>query len=304
MFVSDSASIEKLQSQIFALNSNGIEYEAGAHSDRVYDCELIVISPGVPSNAPVVLEAQKRNIEIVSELEVGSWFCRAPIVAITGSNGKTTTTMLTGRILGDAKKKHVVAGNIGTAFSSVVLELAETDIAVLEVSSFQLDHIETFRPKISMLLNITPDHMDRYDHSMEKYAASKAHIFKNQQASDIFIYNVDDDWTNNIASHVQCRTIGFSTQQRLIEGASVVNNKLVTSLDGKESKIIDIDQIFIKGKHNLYNSMAATLAGQLLGVDSASIQSSLRHLKVLSIVLNLFASSTTSASTMIQKPQM
>jgi len=114
---------------------------------------------------------------------------------------------------------------------------------------------------------------------MEKYAASKAHIFKNQQASDIFIYNVDDNWTNNLASHVQCRTIGFSTQQRLIEGASVVNNKLVTSLDGKESKIIDIDKIFIKGKHNLYNSMAATLAGQLLGVDTASIQSSLQTFK-------------------------
>jgi len=117
-------------------------------------------------------------------------------VAITGSNGKTTTTTLTGRILSDAKKKHVVAGNIGTAFSSVVMELAETDIAVLEVSSFQLDHIDKFRPKISVLLNITPDHMDRYDHSMERYAASKARVFKNQRADDVLIYNIDDEWTN------------------------------------------------------------------------------------------------------------
>ena len=137
----------------------------------------------------IVLEAQKRKIKIVSELEVASWFCRAPIVAVTGSNGKTTTTTLTGKMLSDAAKKHVVAGNIGTAFSSVVMELAETDVAVLEVSSFQLDFIDDFRPKISVLLNITPDHLDRYDHSMEKYAASKARVFENQLADDVIIYN-------------------------------------------------------------------------------------------------------------------
>ena len=210
VFVSDLAVADKLQSFILNLQSEKIEYEVGKHSNRVYECELMVISPGVPSNAPVVLEAQKRNIKVVSELEIGSWFCRAPIVAITGSNGKTTTTTLTGRILNDATKKHVVAGNIGTAFSSIVLELAETDIAVLEVSSFQLDHIDKFRPKISVLLNITPDHMDRYDHSMEKYSASKARVFKNQQTDDILIYNTDDEWTNKIIHQAQCRKIGLS----------------------------------------------------------------------------------------------
>ena len=160
VFVSDSASIEKLcsentypqnlQSPISDLQSSNIEFETGKHSNRAFECELMIISPGVPSNAPVVLEAQKRNIKVVSELEIGSWFCQAPIVAITGSNGKTTTTTLIGRILDDAKKKYVVAGNIGTAFSSVILGLADTYVAVLEVSSFQLDHIEAFRPKISV----------------------------------------------------------------------------------------------------------------------------------------------------------
>jgi UDP-N-acetylmuramoylalanine--D-glutamate ligase len=276
VFVSDSAAAEKLQSSVLKLQAEKIEYEIGKHSDRVCECELMVISPSVPSNAPVVLEAQKRKIKVVSEFEVGSWFCRAPIVAITGSNGKTTTTTLTGRILSDAAKKHVVAGNIGTAFSSVVLELAETDVAVLEVSSFQLDHIDTFRPKISVLLNITPDHMDRYDHSMEKYAASKARVFKNQQADDVLIYNIDDEWTNKIVFQAQCRKIGFSIQEKLTEGAFVEDGKLVSFIDGTRTEIIDINEIFIKGMHNLYNSMAAVLAGQLLGVDATLIQSTLK----------------------------
>ncbi|MGD0035809.1 MAG: UDP-N-acetylmuramoyl-L-alanine--D-glutamate ligase [Bacteroidota bacterium] len=276
VFVSDSAIADKLQASISNLQSEKIEYEIGKHSNRVYECELMVISPGVPSNAPVVLEALKRNIKVVSELEVGSWFCRAPIVAITGSNGKTTTATLTGRILSDATKKHVVAGNIGTAFSSVVLELAETDIAVLEVSSFQLDHIDKFRPKISVLLNITPDHMDRYDHSMEMYSASKARVFKNQRAGDVLIYNIDDEWTNKIIYQAQCRKIGLSVQKKLTEGAFIEDGKLITSIDGTRTEIIDINQIFIKGIHNLYNSMAAILVGQLLGVDTTLIQSTLR----------------------------
>jgi len=276
VFVSDSADADKLQSSIPNLQSEKIDYEIGKHTDRVYECELMVLSPGVPSNAPVVLEAQKRKIKVVSEIEVGSWFCRAPIVAITGSNGKTTTTTLTGRILSDAAKKHAVAGNIGTAFSSVVLELAETDVAVLEVSSFQLDHIDKFKPKISVLLNITPDHMDRYDHSMEKYAASKARVFKNQRADDIIIYNVDDAWTNKLVAQAQCRKLGFSVIQKPAKGAFVENGKLITSFSGTRTEVIDIDKIFIKGTHNLYNSMAAVLVCQLLGVDAASIQSTLK----------------------------
>jgi UDP-N-acetylmuramoylalanine--D-glutamate ligase len=276
VYVSDSAAADKLQASLPTLQAEKINYEVGGHSDRVYECELMVISPGVPSNAPLVLEAQKRKIKVVSEIEVGSWFCRAPIVAITGSNGKTTTTTLTGRILSNAAKKHVVAGNIGTAFSSVVLELVETDVAVLEVSSFQLDHCEEFSPKISVLLNITPDHLDRYDHSMEKYAASKARIFQNQQADDVLIYNQDDEWTNKIVMQAQCRTIGFSREQKLSEGAFVEEGKLVTSLHGTRSEVIDINQIFIKGMHNLYNSMAAVLVGQLLGVDVTLMQSTLK----------------------------
>lgn len=279
VFVSDRDSAEKLKSQIPYLTSSGIAFELGGHTERVYDCSLMVLSPGVPSNTPVVLEAQKRGIKVVSEVEVASWFCRSPIVAITGSNGKTTTTTLIGRMLGDAKKKHAVAGNIGTAFSAVVLELAETDIAVLEISSFQLDHCETFRPKISVILNITQNHMDRYNNSMEQYASSKARIVMNQTNDDVLIYDADDVWTQNIIGKARCRTIPFSIKKQLTEGAYLENEMLVTMLDGKRTEIISTDQISIAGPHNLYNAMASTLTAQLMGVGSASLRATLKNFK-------------------------
>ena len=239
----------------------------------------MVLSPGVPSNARVVLEAHTRGIEVVSELEVASWFCSAPIVAVTGSNGKTTTTTLIGRILGDAKKKHVVAGNIGTAFSSVVLGLAETDIAVLEVSSFQLDTCKTFRPKVSVILNITADHLDRYENSMEKYANSKARIFMNQRSDDVLLYNDDDPWSRKIVSSARCRTLPFSIQQTVPEGVFVERGRVVSVLEHRRSEIIDVEGISIPGKHNMYNAMAAALTGEILGVRTPSIRATLKNFK-------------------------
>jgi UDP-N-acetylmuramoylalanine--D-glutamate ligase len=279
VFVSDKSGAEKLQAEVRLLSELGIEHEFGGHSDRVYTCSLMVISPGVPTNAPVVVEARKRNIDVVSEVEVASWFCRAPIVAITGSNGKTTTTTLIGRILGDAKKKHAVAGNIGTAFSSVVLELDQSATAVLEISSFQLDHCETFRPRISAILNITQNHMDRYDHSMEKYAEAKARIFMNQSGDDVLIYDADDEWTSRIVKKARCRTIPFSIRQSLPEGAFQEGGTMITVLSGKRNEIIGVDEISIKGPHNVYNAMAATLVGQLTGVGPASIRATLKNFK-------------------------
>lgn len=279
VFVSDKDSEGNLKLQISTLQSAGIAFEVGGHSERVYDCSLMVISPGVPSSAPVVIEGQKREIDVVSELELASWFCRASIVAVTGSNGKTTTTVLIGRMLGDAKKKHVVAGNIGTAFSSVVLALDEASIAVLEVSSFQLDFCTTFRPRVSIILNITPDHMDRYNNSMEKYSASKARIFLNQSDDDVLIYNVDDEWSQLKSQSAQCKKLPFSVKQYLTEGAFVQDDRLMTRINGKQREIIATDQISIPGVHNLYNAMAASLASQIMGVNVASIRATLRNFK-------------------------
>ncbi len=276
VFVSDHQPKEKLVESINVLESSAIHFEAGGHTERIFDSEIMVLSPGVPSNAKIVLEAESKGIRIISELELASWFSSAPIVAITGSNGKTTTTTLIGKILEDAGKKHVVAGNIGNAFSSVVSELSKESTAVLEVSSFQLDHIEMFHPYISMILNITEDHMDRYEHSIERYATSKARIFKNQTGADILIYNSDDAWTCKMVSQAKCRRIPFSLKESFDDGAFVQDKNLVTRLDGIQHEIIPVNEISIKGEHNLMNAMAATLAAQLLGVEVSCIKATLQ----------------------------
>ena len=211
VFLSDIAAPEKMQSAAVALDAIGVEYEFGVNSRRVLDADTVVVSPGIPSDAPLVREALAKGIGIVSELEVASWFCPAPVVAITGTNGKTTTTVLTGRMFSDARMASVVAGNIGTAFSEVVDGLNGDAVAVLEVSSFQLDYIRSFRPKVAAILNITPDHLDRYQHTFENYIASKERVFRNQGAGDVLIYNADDDVTSTavkkgIASPVHLRT--------------------------------------------------------------------------------------------------
>ncbi len=278
-FVSDTQTAAKLEKSIAVLEKERIPFETGNHTGKVFECSLMVLSPGVPSDTPVVLEAKKRGINVFSELEVASWFCRAPIVAITGSNGKTTTTTLTGRIFSDAKKKHVVAGNIGEAFSNFVLDVAETDVVVLEVSSFQLDAIGSFRPKVSVILNITRNHMDRYENSMELYAASKARIFMNQKADDVLIYNADDELSELKVKSAKCKVLSFSTTKDVTNGASLKAGVLTTVIDGKRSDIIDASQVSIKGEHNLQNAMAATLAAQVMGVSPAYIRSTLKNFK-------------------------
>ena len=282
VFVSDQQSAAKLQTQISNMQSAAIDYEAGGHTARVYDADLIVTSPGVPTNSVVLQEGLRRGITVHSELEVASWFCRAPILAVTGSNGKTTTTTLLGRMFADANRKHVVAGNIGTPFSSVVSGLDENSVAVVEVSSFQLDHIESFHPKVSILLNITPDHLDRYNHSFEEYTASKCRVFMNQTNDDYLIYNIDDEVTREqIFSHgqVKARLLPFGCRQESAESAFVANNYLVTNLGGNNGDIVLTDDISIKGIHNLYNAMAATLAAQLMRINVPSIRATLRNFK-------------------------
>lgn len=282
VFVTDIAPAEKLALQLAELSLMGIEFEAGGHSDHVYDCDLLVISPGVPSTIPVVKEARRRGIDIVSEIEAASWYCPAPIIAVTGTNGKTTTTTLIGRMLHDAKKKHAVAGNIGMAFSSVVSELDASSVAVLEVSSFQLDDIRSFHPNVSIILNITPDHLDRYENSFEKYIASKCRIFEHQTMSDVLIYNYDDEATRKqvqLLAGAHVHTLPFGVQQQFAEGAFTENGTLVTIVNGQRTEIIAADRISIKGAHNLYNSMAATLAAQSFGIRTASIRATLKNFK-------------------------
>lgn len=271
-----------MQKAIAELTRLDIAYEFGENTEKVLNAEAIIVSPGVPNDASIVRQARSKGLKVVAEIEVASWFCKGPIVAITGTNGKTTTTALTGRMLEDAKNPTLVAGNIGLAFSEVVAQTNEQTIAVLEVSSFQLDNIETFHPRVAAILNITPDHLDRYENSMEKYIASKCRIFENQRSGDSIIYNSDDDI---VRTHVERRVspevqkLPFSTKRNLSEGAFVANGVLRTRIGGTESDIIATEDISIKGVHNLMNAMAAALAAKTMNVSTASIRSTLNNFK-------------------------
>lgn len=198
VFVTDNKEI----SQNFKnrLTSEGIEFEESGHSAKAREGEFLVISPGVPTRAPLVQEYLEDGKSVFSEMEVASWFNRSPMVAVTGSNGKTTVASWMAHTWKTAGRPHILAGNIGYAFSDQVEESTKEKEAILEVSSFQLDHIDSFQPHISLLLNITPDHLDRYENSLEKYAAAKFRITENQDENDWFIYNHDDPM---IKSHVE-----------------------------------------------------------------------------------------------------
>ena len=190
VFVTDNKEIPQNFKQRLA--SEGIKYEESGHTDEAVDGDFLVLSPGVPTRAPLIQTYLEKGKNVYSEIEVASWFSKSPMVAVTGSNGKTTVTSWLAHTWKSAERPHVLAGNIGYAFSDRVEETAAGKEAILEVSSFQLDHIESFHPHISLLLNITPDHLDRYDNSLEKYAAAKFRITENQGQGDWFIYNFDD----------------------------------------------------------------------------------------------------------------
>jgi len=282
VFVSDIGTSDTIKTNIKQLQSLGIDGEFGIHSDRVYNADLFVLSPGVPTKSPVIEGAQKRNLKIISEIEVASWFCPAPIIAITGTNGKTTTTTLTYRMFEDANRKVAIGGNIDPAFSTIIPKLDSSSIAVLEISSFQLDFIETFHPKISVILNITPDHLDRYDGSFELYAKAKCRIFKNQGVGDYLIYCDDDVTTREIVSKYTKKNITllpFTINHRNDIGAFIRDKKLITQVEGKEMEVIDLEQVGIKGMHNLYNAMAAVLCAQIQGIDISSIRTTLKNFK-------------------------
>jgi UDP-N-acetylmuramoylalanine--D-glutamate ligase len=282
VFVSDKGVGATMKQTAAELDLAGIRCEFGANTEQVLDADVVVLSPGVPTDMPLVKQSLAKGLRVVSEVEVASWFCRAPIVAITGTNGKTTTTALAGRMFEDAKYPCIVAGNIGMAFSQVVEQIGGDGAAVLEISSFQLDHIQTFRPRVAVWLNITPDHLDRYDHSYEKYIASKCRIFENQKNGDVLVYNADDETER---SHIETlappsvKKLAISVRSQVSEGAYVKAGHMKIRLDGVESDVIATDQITIRGMHNLYNAMAATLAARAMGISTASIRSTLKNFK-------------------------
>jgi UDP-N-acetylmuramoylalanine--D-glutamate ligase len=268
--VTDKKPLDQLTAVTASLGS-GIAVEAGGHPERIFlEADLIVLSPGVPKIAPV-LQARRRGVKVISELELAWLLSDAPYVGITGTNGKSTVTTLVGLMLAKAKKNVLVAGNIGNALTEEVSHLTGQDWIVAELSSFQLEDIETFRPRISTILNVTQDHLDRY-HGLEEYGEAKARIFMNQQQEDFLVLNFDDPIVKSYTRRTAATVIPFSRQLRFNPGACVLDGHLM--FNGR--RVIAVDEIKISGVHNLENALAATALSILAGADVQSVAAVLR----------------------------
>jgi UDP-N-acetylmuramoylalanine--D-glutamate ligase len=273
VFVSDLASKDKKEPEMQILEEAKIDFEFGQHSSIVFDADFVVLSPGIPSYSPVVKNLISKKIQVYSELEIASWFCVSPIIAITGSNGKTTTTTLVGEMLRTEKPQSIVAGNIGTAFSEFVLASEESNWATVEVSSFQLETIDTFHPKIVIILNLAPNHLDWYD-NYEDYIDAKLLILKNLQKNDYLIYNADDELLCEKVKDCPAKKRSFSLHDKT---ASIFldRNKIVV----KNKNLIETKQIRLNGNHNYQNAMAAILAVEIAGIRDENIISVLEEFK-------------------------
>ncbi|UCD93758.1 MAG: UDP-N-acetylmuramoyl-L-alanine--D-glutamate ligase, partial [Candidatus Zixiibacteriota bacterium] len=258
------------------LKMYNIDFETGGHTDRLLKSDFVILSPGVPRTLEIIRKLSEAGIPIFSEIEVASWFCRGRIIAVTGSNGKTTTTTLVGAILDKAGIENVVCGNIGVPFSDKVLGISERGYVVLEVSSFQLELIEDFEPHMAMILNITPDHLDRYD-DFEGYKQAKYRITENQKSSDFLILNADDSVIDKNSIETGAQKVYFSTSRLMPTGVFKRGKSLVGIVREKEIPLIDTEQIRIPGLHNLQNAAAASLAALHLEIDPKQVGEALRE---------------------------
>lgn len=274
VFVTDAGTIRPNYRE--ALQKAGIAFEEGGHTmARVLGADEIVKSPGVPDTAALIVAAHETRIPVISEVEFAYRYCKGNIVAITGSNGKTTTTLLTHHIMRKAGLDVAVGGNVGNSFAALV---ADGDHAhyVLELSSFQLDGIQAFRPHIAVLLNITPDHLDRYAYRMENYAASKFRIGMNQGPGDHFIHCADDATVNaGLAQHaIAARKWPFSIEHTVDQGAFLHHDSIHISTD-RNTFNMSIIELALKGKHNVYNSMAAGITARVMDISNEVLRDSL-----------------------------
>ncbi len=259
-----------------ALQQNAIPYESGSHDmTKVLAANVVIKSPGIPDNAAIIKEIVAAGIEVISEIEFASRYSASKLITITGSNGKTTVTSLIGHLTQQAGLDATVGGNIGESFAGQEAH-APAAYRVLEVSSFQLDGIHSFKPHIAVLLNITPDHLDRYDYTFENYVASKMRITMNQDASDYFIFNADDPVILKAIEErdIKAQRIPFSMTQTLQKGAYTKDNNIFIHTD-LTPFIMPIQELSIKGQHNTANAMAAATTAKLLGIRKETIRQSL-----------------------------
>ncbi len=253
----------------------GIEFEEGQHTEeKILSADWIIKSPGIPKKAEIIFKINQKGIRLSSEIEFASEFTDAKIIAITGSNGKTTTTSLIYHILKNDDLKVGLGGNIGKSFAKQVAD-ENFDYYVLEVSSFQLDDIQNFRPHISLLLNLSQDHLDQYNYNYEEYALAKFRITENQENDNFFIYNKDDEMSLSLLGklEIKAKMIPFSTKEKLKEGGFIDDDKIMVKLADEFS--MKVEELSLVGNHNIANSLAASIAGKILQINNESIRNSL-----------------------------
>jgi UDP-N-acetylmuramoylalanine--D-glutamate ligase len=271
----DSRTEDEIGEAIAKLKDAGVTLELGCHRENTFlDQDLIIPSPGVPADEAHLQAARAKGITIWSEIELAYRFMKGRLIGITGSNGKTTTASLVEHILKTAGMQTILAGNIGTPLIGCVDTMKDDTCTVVELSSFQLELIDTFRPNIGVFLNLTPDHLDRH-HTLEAYGAAKARLFENQTGEDAAILNADDAATTPYAPSLP-RVYWFSRKQRVAQGAYVRGEAIVFRQDGAEETLLKLEDIPLAGAHNVENVLAAAAAARLAGAPTAAIAKGVR----------------------------
>lgn len=264
-----------------ALQEMNVYFEEQQHTDAlILNATEVIKSPGIPSTAPIIKSLNKSGIPVISEIEFAKRYTKAKTVCITGSNGKSTTSLLTYYILKNAGLNVGLAGNIGQSFAAQVAT-AEFDWYVLEISSFMLDDMFEFKADIAVLLNITPDHLDRYDYKLENYAASKMRIIQNQTANDVFIYCADDEETNKALklTKILAQQYPFSIHKKIEAGAYLADENILINTPPKDLFTMSISELALQGKHNIYNSMASGIVAKVLELRNNTIRESMGNFK-------------------------
>jgi UDP-N-acetylmuramoylalanine--D-glutamate ligase len=287
VIVSDSKSEAQLQSEVPALLDRGISIETGRHGERTFrDQDLIVVSPGVPSDQPQLQHARSLGIPVIGEVELAFRFLQGKVLAITGSNGKTTTTTLVGEILAKSGKKTLVGGNIGTPVISLAGQSTAESMVALEISSFQLESIQQFRPWIAAILNITPDHLDRH-HTFQAYVDAKARIFENQHAGDFAVLNADDPTCVALKDKIKASLLWFSRKQPVENGAFVKGEEIIFRHNGQEQPVLSRSDIQLKGEHNLENVLAAVAMTMIAGCTPQQVREAVKEFRAVEHRLEL-----------------